>query len=159
MDDIFNTEIDDELKQKIEKLMGLVSKIRDNGELQIFSTLFQTDFQILSYLSKFPDAHPSDMADSLKVTRPNIAANLRNLENKGFIERDVDKANRRQVYVTLTEKGNQYIALCNLQLMYLFASWFKILGDQDTENLFRILEKSSSPDLMTDTLKKFSLGE
>ena len=151
MDDIFNTEIDDELKKKIEKLMGLVSKIRDNGELQIFSTL--------SYLSKFPDAHPSDMADSLKVTRPNIAANLRNLENKGFIERDVDKANRRQVYVTLTEKGNQYIALCNLQLMYLFASWFKILGDQDTENLFRILEKSSSPDLMTDTLKKFSLGE
>lgn len=159
MDPIFDSEIDAKLGADIKRLMDLVRKIRDNGELQLFSALFQTDFQILSYLSVHKDCHPSDMADALKVTRPNIAANLRNLENKEYIERNVDKDNRRQVYVNLTDKGKQYIELCNIQLSYLFASWFKILGEEDTQHLFQILEKSSSPDLMTDSLRSFNLGE
>ncbi len=159
MENILNIEIDEKLKGEIDHLMTLLHKIRDNGELQIFSALFQTDFQVLSYLDTHDNALPSHIADSLKVTRPNIAANLRNLENKGMITRDVDKLNRRQVHVCLTDKGRQYMDLCNLQLTYLFASWFKILGEEDKKHLFDILEKSSSPDLMTDQLRSFDFGK
>lgn len=158
MENNFNVEMDGKLKSDIEKLMSLIAKIRENGEFQIFSALFQTDFQILAYLEKHVDAHPSDMADSLNVTRPNIAANLRNLENKGYIERAIDKDNRRQIHVTLTEKGKQYMSLCTLQLSFLFASWFKVIGEEEKAHLFKILEMSSSPELMTDQLKNFTFG-
>lgn len=157
--DTFNPTIDENLKKDIDRLMNLLKKIRENGELQIFSAFFQTDFQILAYLSIHDNALPSQIADSLKVTRPNIAANLRNLEAKELIVRDIDKQNRRQVIVCLTQKGKEYMDLCNMQLAYLFASWFKILGEEDKKHLFDILEKSSSPELMTDKLRSFNFGK
>lgn len=148
-----------ELEEKIRKLMFYVNRVRENGELAIFNALFQTDFQIITYLNSHANAHPSDMADSIKVTRPNIAANLRLLEQKGYIVRNVDEDNRRQVYVNLTEKGREYYDICQKQLAYLFVGWFQILGEEDTDNLFRILEKSSSQDIMTEELKNFNFGE
>jgi DNA-binding MarR family transcriptional regulator len=99
------------------------------------------------------------MADELKVTRPNIAANLRLLEQKRFITRDVDEANRRQVYVNLTEDGKSYLEKIDAQLHFLFGGWFTILGKEETKHLLKILEISSSPELITEELKKFSVGD
>ena len=149
---------DEDLKEKIERMMKYIAKIRENGELDIFAAMFQTDFRILAYLITHKDAHPSIMADSLKVTRPNIAANLRLLETKGYIVREIDNDNRRQVYVNITEEGRKYYGVCQKQLSLLFAGWFAILGEELTESLFKILEISSDPELMTDDLKHFTFG-
>jgi len=149
---------DEDLKEKMAKMMGYIAKIRENGELDIFAAIFQTDFRILAYLMTHQDAHPSIMADSLKVTRPNIAANLRLLESKGYIVREIDDDNRRQVYVNITEEGKKYYKVCEKQMSLLFAGWFAILGEELTESLFKILEISSDPELMTDDLKHFSFG-
>jgi hypothetical protein len=63
-------DISSELNEKIQRLMGYLSKAKDNGELQIFSSLFTLDYEIIGYLYHHPNAHPSEMADFLKVTRP-----------------------------------------------------------------------------------------
>ncbi len=154
MEDNQNDHLDDQIKE----LMSYVTKLRDNGEISLFNALFQTDFQIIAYLNDHPDAHPSSLAESLKVTRPNIAANLRLLESRGFLERSVDTKNRRQVYVNLTERGKQFYAICDQQLRYLFRGWFTILGDEEVKHLFNILSLSSDPSVMTDNLKNFSFG-
>lgn len=153
-----NANVDSETKAKIKKLMEYFALLRDNGTLDIFSQLFQTEYRILSYLQHHPGAHPSIMADALKVTRPNIAANLRLLEEKGYIERVIDQNNRRQVYVNMTESGLEYLSLIDNQLALLFVSWFKILGDEEIEHFFKILEVSSSPELITKELRNFSFG-
>jgi DNA-binding MarR family transcriptional regulator len=152
-------DISPELNEKIQRLMGYLSKAKDNGELQIFSSLFTLDYEIIGYLYHHPNAHPSEMADFLKVTRPNIAANLRVLESKDFLERLIDEKNRRQVYVNLTDKGRTYYEVCQKQLAYLFSGWFAILGPEEVEHLFTILDKSCRPELMTDNLKNFSFGD
>jgi DNA-binding MarR family transcriptional regulator len=149
---------DPELLNNINKLMTYVAKIRENGEFDIFTQLFQTDYRILTYLETHPGAHPSVMADALKVTRPNIAANLRLLESKHQVERVIDEKNRRQVYVNLTPEGQQYVSMCEKQLGMLFAGWFAILGPDEVQHLFRILDLSSDPQVVTADLKKLSFG-
>lgn len=148
-----------ELKEQTDLLIKYLNQARNNGALDIFTSLFQTDYRILIYLNSHPDAHPSLMADELKVTRPNIAANLRLLEQKRFITRDVDEANRRQVYVNLTEDGKSHLEKIDAQLHFLFGGWFTILGKEETKHLLKILEISSSPELITEELKKFSVGD
>ena len=150
---------EEEMMNKIDLLMHYVNTIRNNGGLDIFGTLFQTDYRIMVYLAQHEDAHPSIMASELRLTRPNIAANLRLLEQRRFIVRDIDENNRRQVYVNLTEDGKRYLEKCDAQLHMLFAGWFTILGEEETDHLLKILKISSSPDIITDNLKDFSLGQ
>lgn len=130
-----------ELDEKIHRFMRLIYKAKEKGELSLLIPFYQTDYQCIVYLSSHPNSHPSTIAEALKSTRPNIAANLRILEQKGYIERAVDPDNRRQVFVNLTEKGKNYYALCEKQVYMLFARFFDMLGEEDTEHLFEILKK------------------
>ena len=149
----------EELKKYIDQLLNYVSIVRKNGGLDIFSTLFQLDYRIMTYLASHPDAHPSDLASGLNVTRPNIAANLRTLEQKKYIIRAIDEDNRRQVYVNMTEMGRNFLDKCDSQLHFLFSGWFQLLGKEETMHLLKILEISSSPNVITDEVKKFVIGD
>ena len=147
---------DDETKKKIDLLMHYVSVIRDNGAFDVFSDLFQTDYRILNYLLTNPVCHPSEIADALDLSRPNIAASLKTLEAKGWITREIDKDNRRQIFVTITDEGLNILKTSGQKLSYLFASWFRILGEEEVEHLFKILDISSDPSLISDELRHFS---
>ena len=151
-------EIDDKAKDRIRKVLDYIDKITRNGQFAIISALFQLEFQIIKYLSDKENVHPSDLASYLKVTRPNIATNLKSLEQKGYITRQINKDNRRQIYVNLTTKGKKFYSICQLQLDYLFTSWFSILGEEEIKHLFNILELSSNPDLVTEKINSFKLG-
>ncbi len=148
--------LDEEMASKLKLLMDYIDKIRENGAFDIFSELFQTDYRILSYLLKNPVCHPSEIADALNLSRPNIAASLRTLEMKGWITREIDKDNRRQIFVSVTDEGLRVLKTSGQKLGYLFSSWFQILGEEEVEHLFRILDKSSDPALISDELRNFS---
>ncbi len=148
--------IDDETRKKIELLMNYINTIRDNGAFDVFAELFQTDYRILNYLLKNPVCHPSEIADALSLSRPNIAASLKTLEQKGWITREIDKDNRRQIFVKVTDEGLNILKISGQKLAYLFASWFAILGEEEVEHLFKILEASSDPSLISDELRNFS---
>lgn len=47
----------------------------------------------------------SNIADSLHVSSPAISRTITSLENKGYVERKIDKLNRRNTLVRLTENG------------------------------------------------------
>lgn len=50
----------------------------------------------------------SDLADALHLTRPGITRSCKSMEKLGLIEKKVNEDDRRIVYVSLTEKGNEY---------------------------------------------------
>ena len=58
----------------------------------------------------------------------------------------------------MTPHGQRYLMILDQQMATLFVGWFSVLGKEETSHLFKILELSSNPDLMTDELKKFSFG-
>ncbi len=146
------------VQKKLSYLFELINKIYKNGDIDIFSRLFQTDYRILKYLKDFPGSHPSVLAEKLNVTRSNIAANLRILEDKGLIERKLDKSNRRQIYVYNTSKAETLLKQCDVRLSKLFSDWFEILGEEEVSHLIKILELSSDPKLISDEIKNFDFG-
>lgn len=149
---------EEELTQDRDRLRELVVKIRDVGALERFTRLFETDYRVLVYLNQHDCSHPSTIAEKLSTTRPDVAANLRTLEKKGFICRELDNGNRRQVFVTITEKGKRYLEKVHEQLVNLFKGWFDILGPEETTHLFTILELSSQPKNFTDEILKRKIG-
>lgn len=146
------------MKSKVQRLTTYLDRVFANGSLNIFAPLMQTDYRILMHLNRNPGSHPSIMADALNITRPNIAANLRILEEKQFIRREMDPHNRRQIYVYITEIGKEHLQRISHQLDYLFACWLSLLGEEETEHLFHILEISSDPKNITADLRKLTLG-
>ena len=54
----------------------------------------------------------SGLAERMQVKSSAISRTLKNLEEKGLVERTVNKADRRNTYVELTEKGNVTLKEC-----------------------------------------------
>lgn len=149
----------EEIEQLAEKLLSYVDILRNNGAMNMFSQLFQYDYRILSYLKDKSNVHPSIMASDLNITRPNVAANLRILEQKKYITRVTDELNRRQVYVNITANGKRYLNIVDNQCILLFSSWLNILGRDEVVHLLKILEISSNPNLISSEVKNFTFGD
>ncbi len=49
----------------------------------------------------------SHIADTLHVSSPAISRTISTLEKKGFVERNIDRINRRNTVVRLTENGRE----------------------------------------------------
>lgn len=62
----------------------------------------------------------SELTAKLKAKGPAVSRTLKTLEDKGYIERDVNKADRRNTYVKLTISGKQKVEECE-QIMSSFA--------------------------------------
>lgn len=62
----------------------------------------------------------SELTAKLKAKGPAVSRTLKTLEDKGYIERDVNKADRRNTYVKLTASGEQKQEECE-QIMSSFA--------------------------------------
>ena len=83
----------------------------------------------------------SQLAKELKVSSPAVSRALGNLESKGLIGRDVDKENRRNTYVYLTEQGEEEIAETERLLDEKMTRVVDQMGKEDVEQLLNLWEK------------------
>ncbi|MCI1219793.1 MAG: MarR family transcriptional regulator [Bifidobacterium sp.] len=60
---------------------------------------------VLRYLRKHGTATPSQLASALRSSSGRISAVLASLEKKGFVTREVDAKDRRNILVSITEAG------------------------------------------------------
>ena len=86
-------------------------------------------------------SNPSELIDKAGTSSARIAAVLRSLEKKGEITREADLDDRRKTLVTITEVGCQR-AMRELEEMNT-TLWeiFNKLGEKDTEEFIRILNR------------------
>lgn len=89
-------------------------------------------------------SHPSTIADALGLSRPNVAANLRNLEKEGFITRETDKANRRRVFVKVTPAGMDSYREQTSTIVKTISEWLKAIGPEEEAHLVKILKISKA---------------
>ncbi len=64
-------------------------------------------FDVLMQLDRRGELHPSQIADLLFIDRPTTSVILRNLERRGWVERDRDEANRKYVVIRITDAGRE----------------------------------------------------
>jgi len=141
--------------RQIYELIELIQKIYNQGELDPFIYFIESQNRIMLYLLTHSNAHPSNISDDLNISRSNIANVLKSLESEGYIERNINSENRREIYVNLTDAGREQLKVVIEKLMGLFGLWLDLLGDE-SEHLIKILRISSDMSKVGEEFYRFA---
>lgn len=83
----------------------------------------------------------SDISSSMKVAPPSITQLINTLEAGGYVERSMDKSDRRAVRVKLTEKGEGVVVKANEIFSQTINGLISYLGEEKSKELIDIMEK------------------
>ena len=84
------------MKDAFEKLFRAVHQFKKLNVSDLIPGLSSSEFSVMGAILQ--------MAKT-KTLPPAVSRTLRGLEEKGYVERSVDKKDRRNTYISLTEKG------------------------------------------------------
>ena len=95
---------------------------------------------ILDYLErKNGTVMPGELSVMMRDSSARTAIALRNLEQKGYIERDIDKRDRRKILVSITEEGRKLARDERAALLRKMKLIVSELGEEDTREYIRIV--------------------
>ena len=83
---------------------------RNTGQIIEMDGLTQGEFfglvMLREHLKEHPEGmHVRELAGKARVSPPRVSRMLRDMEEKGLIERRIDRDDRRNTYIVLTEVG------------------------------------------------------
>lgn len=84
---------------------------------------------------------PSELSTALHSSTARISALLGALEKKGQIEREIDKSNRRNILVTITDAGRVRIDVEMARMRKSMTQIFTEMGETDTEAFIRLFKR------------------
>jgi DNA-binding MarR family transcriptional regulator len=96
------------------------------------------NFALLYIKNRDGFALPGEISEEMNISSARVAVILNNLESKGFIERQIDKTDRRRILVVLTEKGEEKAENHNKEVIAQIAKMLELLGGQDAREFVRI---------------------
>ncbi|EAE2480696.1 winged helix-turn-helix transcriptional regulator [Listeria monocytogenes] len=145
-DDGMKKSLENELVQSIFRFKKLVSKgfgmdlINNNNQLNITELMLINEISD-NTLNSEENVGISDVKEFLSVSKPAVSQMLSSLEKKGFLVRDVDKNNRRNVIVTLTDTGREVLSVelenFNIKLKKIISH----LGEDDVKQMIEIVNR------------------
>ncbi len=90
----------------------------------------------------------SQISSKLEISNAATTQMIDTLESQGFVERQYDHADRRVTLVKLTRDGDAALKFAFMQTTTYLDGLFDFLGEEDTCNLIRLIDK-----MMEYTLK------
>ena len=84
---------------------------------------------------------PSELSVATKTSSARVAMALKNLESKGYVERNIDKTDRRKVLVTITDKGIEEVNQQHERIRLIMERLVNELGEEDVREYTRILDR------------------
>ncbi|WP_302192737.1 MarR family winged helix-turn-helix transcriptional regulator [uncultured Streptococcus sp.] len=145
-DDGMKKSLENELVQSIFRFKKLVSKgfgmdlINNNNQLNITELMLINEISD-NTLNSEGNVGISDVKEFLSVSKPAVSQMLSSLEKRGFLVRDVDKNNRRNVIVTLTDTGREVLSVelenFNIKLKKIISH----LGEDDVKQMIEIVNR------------------
>lgn len=99
-----------------------------------------------NYMLYFLNRHrrhvlPREISSEMRITTARTAAVLNNLENKGLINRAIDRHDRRQILVELTKDGEKAAEERQKEYIEITKKILESLGEEDAKELVRIMKK------------------
>jgi DNA-binding MarR family transcriptional regulator len=98
--------------------------------------------------------HVADIVKEFSVTPQAISKQLRSCEQKGYIERNADKADRRNVIITVTPKGEQILEESQKKARLLQRKMVDKIGVKELRKLIEQVDCFRS--LLRDTIEEIS---
>lgn len=119
-------------------------QFRIRGHQKKIDEIMQGEVFAMSYILRHGSmVLPSEISNEMNISSARVAAILNNLENKGFVTRQINKNDRRQILVGITEKGTEFVEMHNKMVVNSTARMLEMLGEYDAKELVRIMEKLS----------------
>lgn len=110
------------------------------------TTLSDADIMVL-FCVAFCDVNQkvklTDISRTLRVTLPAVTHKVNDLVDKNYCVKETSEKDLRITYIKLTPEGKSYVESIKETYYHPLKHLVKHLGDEDTENLIRILDKIS----------------
>ncbi len=141
---MINNNVDTNTKKLIEAFMNLK---RCHWTGAPHGDVKHSEMFVLFYIKKHNDSSAngvkiSEISSHMKVSNPTTTQTINRLEEKGYVERKLDKEDRRAVRVILTQKGEQAILEASESFVKFFEGLANHLGNEKSLLLAEIINEA-----------------
>ena len=124
----------------LHKQMALLTEC-SAGEFKMLSVILNELKELESNQCSDPGVTVSQLSKCLMHSKPATSKMLNTLEEKGLIERITTRADRRAVYITLTNEGRTKVTRIHNRLDEYTNKMLEHLGEKDTKQLLYLLDR------------------
>lgn len=140
-----DTNESNELVQRLSKSYIYIVKYQQ--KIKYHQKIKKSEFVLLSAMIEMAGQNQygikaSDLSNKLRITPAAVTHMLNSLEKDRYIERISDSCDRRIVLVKATEKAREIINEMHDSFLKKFEGLTNFLGENDTRELVRLLNKS-----------------
>ena len=114
--------------------------------------LNKLDFRILNILKENEYISANEIAKSLDLSRPRITVSINELSNKGFIEINKDKNDKRKYNINITNKGDEYLSKQYKFFNDFFEKIWNNFNEIEKLELLKLIDKTNS--IVIKTIKE-----
>jgi DNA-binding MarR family transcriptional regulator len=136
---------DDKIKQLVDRYINVSFSVTKKAESliieQIGSDLTHDQHYILRYINRVGSCTSTELAEAFEVKKSAITAIITRLWEKGFIQRTRDENDRRVVYLTLTDKGNEFFKKTEERIHHLVEEFITQFEESEIEQFIETYEK------------------
>ena len=137
--------MNDKARQWIDRYVDvylLVSR-RINAQIreQLGEDLTSDQFQVVRLINGMDRCTSSYLAEALAVGKSSVTAIVNRLVDAGIIDRTRDEADRRLVYLTLTEYGHTIFESAQEQIREIISPYLQHFEEKDIEMFISMFEK------------------
>ncbi len=125
-----------------EKMLSVRAQLSHLPAGEAVSDACGGEFFALSLLLMSPaPSCPSELSRRMGVSSARIAALLKHLEQKGFVQRRADERDERRVIVSLTDSGRELIRERRREAIERVAAALRSLGEDDAREYVRLQQR------------------
>lgn len=106
--------------------------------------LNKLDFRILNILKENEYISANEIAKNLDLSRPRITVSINELSNKGFIEINKDKNDKRKYNINITNKGDEYLSKQYKFFNDFFEKIWNNFDEIEKLELLKLIDKTNS---------------
>lgn len=132
---------------KIELRNALLISLQKMYDMDVFASMIefcQGEMRVLIYLhmNNGTDIYPSDLSDSLCVTRQRITSILSSLRKKGYVSMKMAENDRRRMRVVLTEDGKNWLIKKVKEIEIYYDTLIDGLGENNIQEMTHLMNLS-----------------
>lgn len=133
------------IEQEDQQLFEMIQRFRS---LNLLATLPlpRQDYMVLYTVDCLQKEHPdactvSMITKKMRIPQPAVSRTLRNLENGGYLQREVCRSDRRNTYVLLTDTGKKAVQDAGQVLMEFHNGIKKRFTQEESDQLMNLLQR------------------
>ncbi len=133
------------IEQEDQQLFEMIQRFRS---LNLLATLPlpRQDYMVLYTVDCLQKEHPdactvSMITKKMRIPQPAVSRTLRNLENGGYLQREVCRSDRRNTYVLLTDAGKKAVQDAGQVLMEFHNGIKKRFTQEESDQLMCLLQR------------------